>query len=57
MLFYAISVGYMFYLTVYLPFAKNIHEKDWDTKCPNIIPIISFFGFFGMVLYISSKKV
>jgi len=49
-IFYTIAVCNVFYLCFYLPYAEGITSKDWSTKYPNMIPMISMFGVLGMLL-------
>ncbi len=44
----------IFYLCFYLKHVEGVTSKDWETKYPNIIPMITMFGVLGMVLLITA---
>jgi hypothetical protein len=51
---YTASLCIIFYLSFYLPYFKKIHEDQWDSYCPNMIPITTICGILGVVFLISA---
>jgi hypothetical protein len=49
MILYSSALGIIFYLSFYLPYFKNIHEEQWDSYCPNMIPTAAGLGTFAMI--------
>jgi hypothetical protein len=51
---YASSFSIMLFLSIYLPYFKNINEDKWDELYPNMIPLATILGLLGMISLITS---
>lgn len=54
LLCYCTALSIFGYLSIYLPYFKNIHEDQWDQYCPNMIPLATVCGLLGMISLIIS---
>ncbi len=51
---YTISLSIFLFLSVYLPYFRNIHEDQWEIQYPNMIPTATLTGLIGMISLIIS---
>ena len=53
MIGFGVNIAMMLYMTVYLPYVKRI-EADFETHCPQLIPVVTLVGILSFISYVSS---